>query len=135
MHPWSPSKPLLRTMGTAWERRQQTMSQAMHGARTVMTYNAFMRTISVMIMLFSLRIYNWTMYNDCTYCRVPLIVMQKPSVSLECLLARSLCIVVSGLCCSNSWICAFVITIFVQAKQRCVFVKRLSLLDQIMHPQ
>ena len=40
MHTWSPSQPLLRTMGTTWERRQQTMNQAMHGARTVMTYNA-----------------------------------------------------------------------------------------------
>ena len=71
-HDWSPSQPLLRTtgtawerreqtMGTAWERREQTMSQGMRGARTVMTSNAFIRTISVIIMLFSLRIYNWTM--------------------------------------------------------------------------
>ena len=40
------------------------MSQAMQGTRTVMTSNAFIRTISVIIMLFSLRMCSWTMYND-----------------------------------------------------------------------
>ena len=49
---------------TAWDRRQQTMSQAMYGARTVMTSNAFIRIISVITMLFSLWIYNWTMNNE-----------------------------------------------------------------------
>ena len=64
----------------------------MHGARTVMTYNAFIRTIRDIIIIFSLRIYNWTMNNDCTHFRVPFFI-QKPSVSLDSFLARSLCTV------------------------------------------
>ena len=36
----------------------------MHGARTVMTSNGFIRTISVIIVLFSLRIYDWIMNTD-----------------------------------------------------------------------
>ena len=39
MHSRSPSQP----MGTAWEKHKPMMSQAMHGTRTVMTSNAFVK--------------------------------------------------------------------------------------------
>ena len=39
VHSWSPSQPLLRTKGTAWEWCQQMMSRAMHGARTGLGMN------------------------------------------------------------------------------------------------
>ena len=78
-----------------------------------MTSNAFVRTISVITILFSLRIYNWTMNNDCTHFRVPLLYRNQAFhwiASWQDHFVLCCSVVVTALCCSNSWIYAFVMT-------------------------